>query len=40
MQRYEMKFEEGYDVNRWDEDIRDYFVMTKGKLPVVLTSRK
>ncbi|KAG6864469.1 hypothetical protein C0991_009303 [Blastosporella zonata] len=40
MQRYEMRFEEGYDVSRWDEDMSDYFVMMKGRLPVVLTPRK
>ncbi|KAG5730825.1 Cytochrome P450 67, partial [Termitomyces sp. T112] len=40
MQRYEMRFEEGYDVDRWDEDMSDYFVMMKGRLPVVLTPRK
>ncbi|KAG6872248.1 hypothetical protein C0995_011597 [Termitomyces sp. Mi166 len=40
MHRYEMKFEEGYDVDRWDEDMCDYFVMMKGRLPVVLAPRK
>ncbi|KAG6816461.1 hypothetical protein H0H87_005944 [Tephrocybe sp. NHM501043] len=40
MQRYEMRFEEGYDVTRWEEEISDYYVMMKGRLPVVLTPRK
>ncbi|KAG6808992.1 hypothetical protein H0H92_002067, partial [Tricholoma furcatifolium] len=40
LQRYEMRFEQGYDPNRWEEEMCDYFVMMKGKLPVVLTPRK
>ncbi|KAG6907279.1 hypothetical protein DXG01_009584 [Tephrocybe rancida] len=40
VQRYEMRFEEGYDATRWEEDMSDYFVMMKGRLPVVLTPRK
>jgi len=39
MQRFEIKLAEGYQVERWEEDISDYFVMTKGELPVVLTPR-
>ncbi|RDB26248.1 hypothetical protein Hypma_006424 [Hypsizygus marmoreus] len=40
MQRFDMKFEDGYAPEKWEEDMLDYFVMMKGKLPVVLTPRK
>ncbi|KAF8235772.1 cytochrome P450 [Tricholoma matsutake] len=40
MQRYEMKFEEGYRPGQWDDDMQDYYVMMKGRLPIVLTPRK
>jgi len=40
MQRFEIKLVEGYRVEKWDEDICDYFVMSKGELPVVLTPRR
>ncbi|KAG6907707.1 hypothetical protein DXG01_007725 [Tephrocybe rancida] len=39
MQRYEMRFEEGYDVGNWEEGMSDYFVLMKGSLPVVLVPR-
>ena len=40
MQNFEMKLAEGYRVEKWEEDISDYFVMGKGELPVVLTPRR
>jgi cytochrome P450 len=40
MQKLEMRFEEGYRPSQWDDDMQDYFVMMKGRLPVVLTARK
>lgn len=40
MQKYEMRFEEGYVPKQWKDDMQDYFVMMKGRLPVVLTPRK
>jgi len=40
MSRFEMKFEEGYVAKKWEEDMCDYFVMMRGRLPVVLTPRK
>ncbi|GLB40144.1 putative cytochrome p450 [Lyophyllum shimeji] len=40
MQKYEMRFEEGYRPEWWEENTLDYFVMMKGRLPVVLTPRR
>ncbi|KAI5120330.1 hypothetical protein M0805_000390 [Coniferiporia weirii] len=39
LQRFEMRFAEGYDVRRWNEDMEDSFVLTVGPLPVVLSVR-
>ncbi|KIK98681.1 hypothetical protein PAXRUDRAFT_31013 [Paxillus rubicundulus Ve08.2h10] len=39
MQRLDLRFLEGYDPRSWDHDLKDYFVATKGKLPVVLSPR-
>ncbi|KAL5511138.1 hypothetical protein ACEPAH_4353 [Sanghuangporus vaninii] len=40
VQRFDMKFAEGYNPRRWEEDLRDFFVMQVGELPVVLYARK
>ncbi|KAL5489839.1 hypothetical protein ACEPAI_4671 [Sanghuangporus weigelae] len=40
VQRFDMKFAEGYDPLKWEEDLQDFFVMKVGKLPVVLHSRR
>lgn len=39
MQRLDFRFADGYDPESWDRDLKDYFVATKGKLPVVLSPR-
>ncbi|KAH9922364.1 cytochrome P450 [Fomitopsis serialis] len=36
---FEMRLVEGYDVKQWERDLRDYFALQKGPLPVVLRSR-
>ncbi|KDR79011.1 hypothetical protein GALMADRAFT_224262 [Galerina marginata CBS 339.88] len=40
VQRLDMKFEEGYDPQRWYSDMLDYFVTMKGVLPTTITPRK
>lgn len=40
MQKFDIKLADGFHPERWEEDILDFFVMMKGKLPVVLTPRK
>ena len=40
MQRFEMRFEEGYQPKEWEDNMLDYFINVKGRLPVVLTPRK
>ncbi|KAJ7183193.1 cytochrome P450 [Mycena filopes] len=37
--KFEMRFERGYDVNSWEEDMLDYFVVQRGRLPVIITVR-
>ncbi|KAJ6570120.1 cytochrome P450 [Mycena vulgaris] len=37
--KFNMRFEEGFDVNSWEEDMLDFFVVQRGLLPVVLTAR-
>ncbi|KAF9237655.1 cytochrome P450 [Melanogaster broomeanus] len=39
MQHLEFRFASGYDPKSWDRELKDYFVATKGKLPVVLSPR-
>ncbi|KAH8115860.1 high nitrogen upregulated cytochrome P450 monooxygenase 2 [Phellopilus nigrolimitatus] len=39
MQRFEMRFADGYDPRRWEEDMVDLFVMKPTELPVVLSLR-
>ncbi|KAF9468211.1 cytochrome P450 [Collybia nuda] len=40
LQKFDMRFEDGYNPKRWEEEMLDYFVMLKGRLPIVLTPRK
>ncbi|KAL5511174.1 hypothetical protein ACEPAH_4389 [Sanghuangporus vaninii] len=40
VQRFDMKFAEGYDPVKWEEELQDFFVMKVGKLPVVLHARR
>lgn len=39
LQRFEMRFADGYDPRKWEAGLEDYFIVMNGKLPVVLTSR-
>ncbi|KAG7447768.1 cytochrome P450, partial [Guyanagaster necrorhizus] len=39
VQRFDMRFEEGFDSGAWPLGILDYFVMTQLRLPVVMTLR-
>lgn len=39
IQRFDMKFEDGFQPDKWEEELLDYNVMAKGRLPVVLTPR-
>ena len=39
LQKFEMRFSREYELCRWEEDLRDYFVMQIGELPVVLYAR-
>ncbi|KZP23056.1 cytochrome P450 [Athelia psychrophila] len=40
LQSFDMRFAEGYDVQRWEKDLEDRLITHVGKLPVVLTARK
>ncbi|KAJ7638131.1 cytochrome P450 [Mycena rosella] len=39
MSKFDMRFEEGFDIDSWEENMLDYFVVQRGRLPVVLTAR-
>jgi hypothetical protein len=39
VQRFDMKVADGYDLNDWEGRLKDYFILSKGALPVVLTPR-
>jgi cytochrome P450 len=39
MQKFDMRFEDGFDVKSWEVNMQDYFLTTKGQLPVILTTR-
>ncbi|KAL5489841.1 hypothetical protein ACEPAI_4673 [Sanghuangporus weigelae] len=39
VQKFDMRFAEGYDPLKWEEDLKEFFVMKVGKLPVVLHAR-
>jgi cytochrome P450 len=38
MQRFDMKVADGYNLNDWEGHLKDYFILSRGGLPVVLTS--
>lgn len=39
MQRFEMRFSQGYDPSRWEEETEDFYILKTGKLPIILTPR-
>lgn len=39
VQRFDMKVAPGYDLNQWEKELEDFFVLMKGHLPVLLTER-
>ncbi len=39
MQRYDMRFAEGFDPQTWEYTLEDWLVMKRGKLPVMITLR-
>jgi cytochrome P450 len=39
MQKLELRFADGYRWDRWEDTLCDYFTMSKGELPVVITRR-
>jgi hypothetical protein len=39
LQAFELRFADGYDEQRYEAELKDYFVLQKGSLPTVLTSR-
>lgn len=39
MQRFEMRFADGYDPKEWEENLEDWFLLSTGPLLVVLTPR-
>ncbi|KAJ6474484.1 cytochrome P450 [Mycena vitilis] len=39
MQAFDMRLVDGYDKQRWEAELKDYFVLQKGRLPIILNSR-
>ncbi|KAK7061078.1 hypothetical protein VNI00_000813 [Paramarasmius palmivorus] len=39
VQRFDMSFKDGWDQSKWEGDLEDYFVFSKGQLPVILNPR-
>jgi cytochrome P450 len=39
MQTFDIRLAEGYDPSQWAKELKDYFVLHKGSLPVVLVDR-
>lgn len=39
VQRFDMKAAPGYDMDQWEKDLKDLYVMKKGRLQVVMTER-
>lgn len=39
VQRFGMKFVDGYDPGDWEKAIKDWLVVKLGELPVILTPR-
>lgn len=39
VQQLEFSIDEKWDVNEWEKEMYDFFVMKKGKLPVVVSLR-
>ncbi|TFK36467.1 cytochrome P450 [Crucibulum laeve] len=40
VQRFDMTFDDGYDPAAWEQDLKDIFVLSKGKLPIKFTNRR
>ena len=40
VRRFDMQLSPGYEPWRWEDELHDWLVFTKGQLPVVLTPRK
>lgn len=39
VQKFDMEVADGYDINRWENDLQDFFVYKTGQLPVRLIER-
>lgn len=39
IQRFEMRFEDGYDASEWEKSLEEWFLLVTGKLPIVFQRR-
>lgn len=37
VQRFDMKIASGYDLDQWEQELQDFYIMKKGHLQVVLS---
>jgi cytochrome P450 len=40
VQKFNMKIAPGYNLDEWEQNLEDWFVLKKGRLPVILTERR
>ncbi|KAK7032813.1 cytochrome P450 [Favolaschia claudopus] len=38
-EKFDLRFQDGFEVDSWERDMLDYFVVQRGRLPVLLTAR-
>ena len=39
VQKLDMRFADGYESGKWLEDLKEYSILIRGRLPVVVTPR-
>lgn len=40
MQKFELKFADGWDPDEYDRGMKDFFIVVREKLPVIIKSRE
>jgi cytochrome P450 len=40
LQAFELRFADGYDKQQYEAELKDYLVLQKGSLPIIITSRR
>ena len=40
LRRFDLRFADGWDPKEWEDSLQGFFVMVKGKMPVVVSERR